>query len=98
MQLFFSGQLIRPQTRPPQLTIRLGVDGIMRVSSADSSALQSRRIFFFRPNIFSRPVLFLHSEEWITRSLATSTIHLATSPSGRSEERRVGKECRCRWS
>ena len=48
-----------------------------------------------------KPIFFMSGKETVTATLAKwgiNAIYNENKISGRSEERRVGKECRSRWS
>src|SRR3712207_9211265 len=73
--------------------------GVSLLYSIDLKFLQFRRFGFIMKNTFGKMFDKTTSGEGtVTPFQAVSTALAATLGVGRSEERRVGKECRSRWS
>src|SRR5690348_18337388 len=76
--------------------------GILKISHFDSPAsmslLEESTTAALRPMMGVFNNLVVYDQHVAQNSMRSVVPELATSWSSRSEERRVGKECRCRWS
>src|ERR1039458_9128397 len=97
--LLFGGQFLAPaqtvSSTTPEFAMTTGIVGVTSVQTARLNVLNLHRVIPGVAAVACPATLEFYDD---TGALLKQLVVTNISPANRSEERRVGKECRSRWS